>query len=62
MANGKSSSLKWGLGLLVVALAGGGGWYFTRDHDTVPEYQSATVTRGDLVETLWIMHLKRADS
>lgn len=45
--------MKWGLGLLVVAaLAAAGWWHFTRDDETAPEYQSASVTRSDLTQTV----------
>src|SRR6202035_1555144 len=54
MANDvRSGWLKWTLILVVLAaVIGGGIWYFTTDHDDAPQFQTATVTRGDLTQTV----------
>jgi HlyD family secretion protein len=44
---------KWILSLVVLVLAGGGGvWYFKARHDAPIEYQTATVTRGNLTQVV----------
>jgi HlyD family secretion protein len=46
-----SSWIKWTtIILVVVAVIIGGVWYFKGDHDDAPQYQTATVTRGDLTQ------------
>ena len=50
--DGKSRRWKWLVTLIVLAGAlVGGAWYFGQDHTEAPEYQTATVTRGDLTQT-----------
>src|ERR1043165_6933277 len=50
--DGKPRSWKWLIILLLLAGAiGGAVWYWGSDH-TPPEYQTATVTRGDLVQSV----------
>jgi HlyD family secretion protein len=45
--------LKW---LILVCLLGGGGaagwWYYKKQNDNSPQYQTATVTRGDLTQAV----------
>src|SRR5258706_10157734 len=48
---GVSRILKWGW-LPAVVLAAGAVWYFKHDGDGEPQYQTATVTRGDLTQTV----------
>lgn len=50
MANKRSSGwIKWLVILAVIgALAAGGIWYFISTRNAAPQYQTATVTRGDL--------------
>src|SRR4051794_31645061 len=51
--NGKSRRGKWlVIFLLLCAAIGGGIWYFKSDHADPPEYQTATVTRGDLTQAV----------
>jgi HlyD family secretion protein len=52
MANaGKSRGWKWLLILVVLAAAVVAGvWYFGEDHADAPQYQTATVARGDLTQ------------
>jgi HlyD family secretion protein len=47
----KPRRLKW-LIILILLIAGAGAavWYWGSDHTPPPEYQTATVTRGDLVQ------------
>src|SRR5581483_11207012 len=54
MANhGKFRPMKW---LILLLLAGGltaaGWWYFFHRDNTGPEYQTATIARGDLTQTV----------
>ncbi len=43
--------IKWVVIVLVLGAAGAGGaWYYRTSHDSAPEYQTATVTRGDLIQ------------
>ena len=44
--------MKWVVILVVVAAAVGGVWYFASDHDDAPQYQSGTVSRGDLLQVV----------
>jgi HlyD family secretion protein len=54
MANGKK--FRWAkwlvILLLLAAAAGGGAWYLKHSHDAAPEYQTASVARGDLIQTV----------
>ena len=54
MANHRSSRwIKWIVILLVLGGATAGAvWYFGSDHDDVPQYQTAVVTRGDLTQVV----------
>ena len=45
--------MKWLIILLLLAAVGGGGWwYYQKSHQAVPEYQTATVARGDLTQAV----------
>lgn len=45
--------VKWVAGLaLVVLLVAGGIWHFWRGQDTTPQYQTAAVTRGELIQAV----------
>jgi HlyD family secretion protein len=48
--NGKSRGTKWLLIAVVVGTAIGAVLYFKNDHTEAPQYQTVTVTRGDLVQ------------
>jgi len=50
--SGSIGRLKWFLIFLVLAAIGGGVWYFTRDSDSTPQFQTTTVTRGDIVQAV----------
>src|SRR5208283_1534386 len=54
MADKQNSGwIKWTVIILaVVAVIVGGIWYFKRDHADAPEYQTVTVTRGDLTQAV----------
>lgn len=54
MANKNGNTwLKWVLILVVLGgLAGGAIWYFMVDHGSGQQYQTAVVTRGDLIQTV----------
>src|ERR1035438_3214284 len=54
MADKRSSSwIKWTIIILaVVAVIVGGVWYFKRGHTDAPDYQTVTVTRGDLTQVV----------
>lgn len=54
MANKNSSGwLKWLIILLVVGGAAGGAiWYFVIEHESGSQYQTAQVTRGDLIQAV----------
>jgi len=53
MAKSGSSGAKWFILLLALAaIIGGSIWYFKSDHDDVPQYQTTTVTRGDLIQSV----------
>jgi HlyD family secretion protein len=44
---------KWITILIVLAAAGGGGaWYYKNSHDAATEYQTVTVTRGELTQVV----------
>jgi HlyD family secretion protein len=49
----KPRRLKW-LIILILLVAGGGAavWYWGADHTSPPEYQTTTVTRGDLTQSV----------
>ena len=45
--------MKWIVALLVIAAIGGGGWWYYKSRlDPGPEYQTVTVTRGDLTQAV----------
>src|SRR5215471_20610903 len=44
--------LKWLVVLFVVSAAGGGIWYAVRNHNGDVQYQTAAVTRGDIIQTV----------
>src|SRR5438105_3173343 len=49
---GSSRRVKWFLIFVALAvLIGGGIWYFASDHSEPPQYQTATVARGDITQT-----------
>jgi HlyD family secretion protein len=49
--NKKSRKTKWiVLSIVVVGLLGAGGWYVKGHHAEDPDYQTATVTRGDMIQ------------
>jgi len=51
--HGKSSWVKWLLVLLALGATGAGGaWYLKNGHNSAPEYQTATVSRGDLTQVV----------
>src|SRR6478736_1003300 len=54
MANKNGNAwLKWVVTLVVLGgLAGGVIWYFVADHDSGSQYQTAQVTRGDLIQSV----------
>ena len=53
MAKSGSSGAKWLIILLVLAaVIGGSIWYFKGDHDDAPQYQTTTVTRGDIIQSV----------
>jgi len=44
---------KWAVALAILAAAAGGSaWYLKSNHDPAPDYQTATVTRGDLTQVV----------
>ncbi len=48
-----SSAWKWIFVLLILgAVAGGGWWYWKRPGEKPPEYRTATVARGDLIQSV----------
>src|SRR5688500_5182216 len=48
-----ASALKWVLILLLLGgAAWGGWWYWKRPGEKAPEYRTATVTRGDLIQSV----------
>ncbi len=50
---GRKRGVKWILLVVVVASAlGGGAWYYQRDHDQPPQYETAPVERGDVMQTV----------
>ena len=53
MANGKFNGRKWGVVLVILAaLAGGAWWYDTRGDEAAPQFQTAAVVRGDLLQAV----------
>ena len=54
MANKNSSGwVKWVVILLVVGgVVGGAIWFFVADHESASQYQTAQVTRGDLIQAV----------
>lgn len=47
------SWIKWAtLGAVVMVVAGGGLWYFRKGHSDAPAYQTAAVTRGELLQVV----------
>jgi HlyD family secretion protein len=54
MSNGSRFRWRKWIVIAVLLLAGAGGvaWYLERRHDDLPEYQTATVTRGDLTQVV----------
>ena len=51
--NEKSGWLKWMIIVIVLGgVVGGGWWFFNRKGDTAPEFQTAKVTRGDLIQAV----------
>ena len=50
--NGGSSWIKWLVILVIVAGTGAGVWYLIRHHRSEAQYQTAEVTRGDLIQTV----------
>src|SRR6476469_1928852 len=52
MANSGNSWLKWLVVLMIVAGAGVGIWYLVAHHGSEAQYQSATVNRGDLIQSV----------
>ena len=51
-SKGKSRRSKWIFLLVLVGAAAGGVMYFKEDHSEPPQYQTATVTRGDLTQVV----------
>jgi HlyD family secretion protein len=48
-----SSFLNWWIILLALGAAiGGGTWYYLRHQDSAPEYQTVTVTKGDITQVV----------
>ena len=54
MATKKSGGILTWLVVLfaIIAIAGGGVWYFKRGNNDAPQYQAAPVTRGDLTQAV----------
>lgn len=51
--NNSSHRLKWSLILIgAIAALGGGAWYFLRQNTSDAQYETAPVTRGDLVQAV----------
>ena len=51
-SNGKSRWWKWLWLVVVLGAAVGGAMYFKNDHTEAPQYQTALVTRGDLIQVV----------
>ena len=53
MTRGRSGKLKWALALTALALMlGGGAWYWMARDGDAPEYQTALVSRGELIQAV----------
>jgi HlyD family secretion protein len=53
MSIGSQPWVKWLIGIVAIAaLAFGGWWYWNKPKETVPEYRTAVVTKGDLVQAV----------
>ena len=53
MTRGRSGKLKWALALAALALMlGGGAWYWMARDGDAPEYQTALVSRGELIQAV----------
>ena len=54
MAKNKGSAfVKWLLIIGVLAALGGGAWYFFAQHgEEAPQYQTTTITRGEIVQAV----------
>jgi len=53
MANkSKSGWIKWPVALLVLVCAGWAVWHFTHRGDSAPQYQTATISRGDMTQVV----------
>lgn len=52
MRNKGNVRSKWLLVLGALALTAGGGWFFLRDHEEPPQFQTATISRGDLTQVV----------
>ena len=51
--NGNSGGWLWVVGLLVVGGAAGGGyWYYKNKGEAAPEFQTAKITRGEIVQAV----------
>src|SRR5579883_3125505 len=51
--NDGSSSVKWLITVVVLAaLVAGGWWYWAHPGEKPPEYRTADVTRGDLIQAV----------
>ena len=51
--NGNSGGWGWLIGLLLVGGAAGGGYYFYKNKgETTPEFQTAKITRGEIVQAV----------
>jgi HlyD family secretion protein len=51
-SNGRSGWWKWIVIVAIVAAVGAGWWYHKRDHDGAPDYETAPVTRGDVIQAV----------
>jgi HlyD family secretion protein len=52
MANEKSNGVRWIAGFLIFGLIGLAVWRYTHDDKTPPDFQSAVVVRGDLLQSV----------
>jgi HlyD family secretion protein len=50
--SGSTSWWKWFLIFLATAVGGGGVWYFMRGADATPQFQTTSVTRGDVIQAV----------
>src|SRR5689334_8946634 len=45
--------MKWVIGILVIAaLSGGGYWFWNQENNKAPDYKTAAVTRGNVIQTV----------